>query len=128
MRTRQSAEFERAMKKCDGNVDIRKECERNETFKKEFIKSMRAPRELLEEVLGNMSLKEVPFAILQAATEEDIDFLQYALNELDEKFQDMNSINEIKNSQSYRSFIRSTALRERIFQVRKCNDLDCANT
>ena len=69
MRTRHSAEFERAMKKCDGNVDIRKECERNETFKKEFIKSMRAPRELLEELLGNMSLKE---------------------------FQDMNSINNIK--------------------------------
>ena len=33
MRSKQSPEFERAMAKCDGNADIRKECESNDTFK-----------------------------------------------------------------------------------------------
>ena len=66
MRSKQSPEFERAMAKCDGNADIRKECESNVTFKNDFIKSIRAPRELLEDVLGNLSLKDVPFNMLTA--------------------------------------------------------------
>ena len=37
MRSEQSPEFERAMAKCDGNADIRKECESNDTFKNDFI-------------------------------------------------------------------------------------------
>ena len=41
------------MSKCNGNEDIRKECESNETFKHEFKESVRRPRELLEEVLSN---------------------------------------------------------------------------
>ena len=40
MRTRQDPDFERVMKKCDGNSDIRKECEVNETFKTGFIESI----------------------------------------------------------------------------------------
>jgi len=40
MRTRQDPGFERIMKKCDGNADIRNECETNETFKTGFIESI----------------------------------------------------------------------------------------
>ena len=65
---------------------------------------MRAPTELQEDVLGNMSRKDVPFAIIQPATEENIDFLQQALNELDEMFQDLNNINDIKNYQKVSEF------------------------
>ena len=39
------------MAKCDGNADIRKECESNDTFKNDFIESIRAARELLEDVI-----------------------------------------------------------------------------
>ena len=97
MRYKQSPEFERAVAKCDGNADIRRECESNDTFKNDFIKSIRAPRELLEHVLGNLSLKDVPFNILQPATEEDVNFLENALNALDDNFQHFNNIIEMKN-------------------------------
>ena len=72
---RYDANLEHAMKKCDGNLDIRKECEINESFQKGFIESIKAPRELLEDVLGNLSLKDIPFSTLQPATSEHVDSL-----------------------------------------------------
>lgn len=52
-----SVKFERAMKKCDSNMDTRKECEHNQPFKSKFIESIRAPKESREDMLLNMSLK-----------------------------------------------------------------------
>ena len=85
------------MAKCVGNADIRKECESNDTFKNDFIESIRAPRELLEDVLCNLSLQDVPFNILQPAS-EDVNFLENALNELNDNFQHINNINEMNNN------------------------------
>ena len=55
MRAKQDADFERLMKKCDGNADVRKECERNATFKRTFKISPRAyetPRECVEDFVN----------------------------------------------------------------------------
>ena len=120
MRTKQSANFEHAMKKCDGNLDIRKECEINESFKKGFIESIKAPRELLEDVLGNLSLKDIPFSILQPATDEHIDSLEQTLSELDEGFPDMNSMIDIKKLEAVLDFYnKHCTSRTYFFQVRK---------
>ena len=53
MRSKGGEEFERSMKKMNGNNDIRKECEKNAKFKEDFENSMKQPKELLEYVLGN---------------------------------------------------------------------------
>lgn len=52
MRTKGSDEFERLMKKMNGNNDIRIECEKNAKFKEDFENSMKQPKELVEDVLG----------------------------------------------------------------------------
>ena len=52
MRRAGSTEFERKMKKADGNTDIRMECEKDATFKEDFQNSLKPTKELLEDVLG----------------------------------------------------------------------------
>ena len=81
---------------------------------------------MLEDVLGNLSLKDDPFNILQPATEEDVNFLENPLNELDDNFQHINNINEMKNYPMVLEFYeKQCTLRTYFFQVRKCNNLNC---
>ena len=79
----------------------------------------------MEDVLGNLSLKDVPFNILQPATEEDGNFLKNALDELDDNFQHINNINEMKNYHKVSEFHeKHCTSRTYFFQVRKCNNLN----
>ena len=64
-------------------------------LKKEFIGSNRVPKELLEDVLGNMSLKDIPFSFLQLITEDDINSLEEAIG--DETFPNMDGKNDAKS-------------------------------
>ena len=86
------------MKKYDSNIDIRKECEQIEFFRKEFIGSNHAPKELLKDALGNMSLKNIPFSILQPATEYHISSLRKAICVLDGTFLTMSSMNDVQKN------------------------------
>ena len=125
IRFKQSANFERSMSKCNGNEDIRKECESNETFKQEFKESVRRPRELLE-VLSNLSLKDEPFEILQPAVDGNLAFLEEDVRNFEDNFKDMNSFADMKCFPKFSDFY-STHCNSRtyFFQVRKCNDLTC---
>ena len=81
------------------------------------MESIRSPKEYLEDVLGNMTLKGIPFSILQAAT-EDVDFLEQTLSQLDEQFLDMNNMTDLPKSGigiRYRNFIRNIAFRGHTF-------------
>ena len=51
---------------------VHKKCDEDEKFKKSYIESMRSPKELLETVFNNLSLKEEPFSILQPASSDDL--------------------------------------------------------
>ena len=52
------------MKKCD-TIDVRKECEHNEIFKKEFwFYPSTKTKKLLKDLLGDMFLKDVRFSFL----------------------------------------------------------------
>ena len=98
MRAKQDADFERLMNICDGNADVRKECERNATFKKEFWKSVLELRELLQNVLRTLSMKGVPFSILLPGTEENENNLKKEVGVIDERFSSMNTLPESKQS------------------------------
>ena len=69
-RSKQNNEFETCIVKGDGNADVQKECESSESFLNMYKNSLRPPRELLEKVLGNLSLEDEPFPILQSATRD----------------------------------------------------------
>ena len=60
----------------------REKCEKNETFKASFLKSVETPRELLEEVLSHLSLKENQFKIIEPAAESDMEELMESLSAL----------------------------------------------
>ena len=91
------------MKKCDSNIDVRINCEHNETKKKKFIAYIR-------------SLKNVPFSILQPAAENDINYLGEAIGELDEVFPNMDNIDDKKKAhQYYLIFSRTIVNQEYIF-------------
>ena len=125
MRTRQDPGFERIMKKCDGNADIRNECETNETFKTGFIESIRDARELLESVLSNLSLKDIPFTILPAATTEDELDLENTLDNIDKEFSGMSTMSKgVRNVLQF--YEKHCITRTYFFQIRKCTDVSCA--
>ena len=96
MKTKESVECERTMKKVDYNIDFRKECENNDLFKKEFIECICASKELIKYMFKNMFLKDVPFSILQPTTEDEINSLRLLIGELDETFPKMGSMNDTK--------------------------------
>lgn len=124
MRTRGDPDFEKEMKKCDGNADIRKECEVNETFKTGFLESIRHPRELLEQVLSNLSLKDIPFSILPAATTDDELKLERELDSIDTSLSDMSTMS--KDAQNVLDFYEKHCItRTYFFQIRKCSDISC---
>ena len=126
MRSRQDPVFEQLMKKCNGNADVRKECESNKKFKEGFLESIRGTRELLENVLQNLSLKDVPFTVLPSATEDDEEDLVSNLNVIDEKFTGMSTMTEIKNVPNVKEFyVKHCVSRTYYFQIRKCNDTSC---
>ena len=126
MRTKMDNNFEHEMKKCDGNHDIRKQCERDEKFKEEFLQSMKAPTELIEYVLKNLSLKDEPFEILQPADVDDIDALEKELGKIDKHFTAMNSMKDAKNSNVIEFYNKHCTSRTYFFQVRKCDDISCS--
>ena len=77
-------------------------------------------------MLGNLNLKDVTFNIIQPATEEDVNFLKNALNELDDNFQHINNINEMKNDPMVSEFYeKHCTSKTYVFQVRKCNNFNC---
>ena len=58
MRTQMTHNMERLMKKCNGNEDVRKQCESNDEFRDPYRASIKEARELLEYILQKLALKE----------------------------------------------------------------------
>lgn len=128
VRTEESVVFKRPIKKCESNIVVRKECEHSQRFFKKNIESLRVAKELIEDVLGDICFKDVPFSMLQPATEDDIRSLGQASGELDERFPNMDGMNNAKKSTEVQDFFQKHCTsRTYFFQVKNCNDLDCLN-
>ena len=80
IQSEQDREFIDVMRRCNGNTDIQKECEKSNLF----MKSTKRSKGLIDKVLSNLSLKEDRFEILHPATENDIDELIKSALMLDE--------------------------------------------
>ena len=66
--------------------------------------------------------------MLQPATEDDIRSLGQASGELDERFPNMDGMNNAKKSTEVQDFFQKHCTsRTYFFQVKNCNDLDCLN-
>ena len=128
MRAEMPAEMERIMKKCNGNEDVRKECEKSPEFREAYKISMGMPRKLLEYVMGKLSLKDEQFKIQPPADEDEINyFIESELSKIDHNLVDLSSHDDIaKNPRIKRFYEIHVIKRTYFFLVRKGND-SCSN-
>ena len=87
---------------------------------------MKAPKELIEDVLGNLSLKDEPFEILQPADEDGFQTLEKKLDPIDKGFVEMNSMSDAKTSEVIEFYNKHCTQMTCFFQVRKCDDISCS--
>ena len=71
---------------------------------KSYKESMKRPKELIEEVLSNLSLKDEKFEILKPTTEADIDELVRSSLTLDESLRHMDKWTDINNYPKFKTF------------------------
>ena len=60
MREKMDSEMEKLMSKCNSNADIRKICDENRKFAEVVNNSVQPIKELIEDVLTRLSLKDNP--------------------------------------------------------------------
>ena len=126
MRTRQDSDFEREMAKCAGNSDVNKACEGNKSFYDAFTKSLSRPKQLLEEVLGNLYLKDEKFTVLDPADHKEINELEDSLAFIDENLKEAKSFEDASKCPNFAEFYEKHCIsRTYYFQVRKCSDSHC---
>ena len=68
------------------------------------------PRRLLADVLGNLSLNDIPFTILRAATSDEEEELKVSLIEIDERFSALDSMMESRNIPNVSQFYKKKTL------------------
>ena len=85
-------------------------------------------KKLIDDVLENTSLKDVPFPILQSAREDDIISFWLVIGEVDEMFSNMESMNDAEELPLTLEFFQNYCTSRTCFwQVKKCTGLDfCA--
>ena len=115
------------MKKCNGNEDVRKQCESNDEFRDAYRASIKEARELLEYILQKLALKENTFKILPPADENDINcYVNTELDKIDPNLKDLTSHEGISKHALIKNFFE-THVRRRFyfFQIRKYTNINC---
>ena len=120
MREKMDVAMEKLMSKCNSNEEIRKICDENNLFEDSVKKSIQPTKELIEDVLQRLSLKDKPFKIFQSASEEEI--LQFQQTIID-KFDCMPTTTETGAVNDF--FQKHCNKRTYYFQVKKCSDTEC---
>ena len=76
-------------------------------------------------MLGNLSLNDIPFTILRAATSDEEEELKVSLIEIDERFSALDSMMESRNIPNVSQFYKKKHCFTNNFQIRKYDDKDC---
>ncbi|CAC5408779.1 unnamed protein product [Mytilus coruscus] len=122
------SEIEQILRSTNSMSDIRNKATKNIAIKTAWMESVNPLITLLEERTGRLTLKDSPFSVHKAATDDEVkDFEGYVrqvvcpeikIGQYQEK--------HLKSVQGYQKFLREH-YRERsyLFQIKKCNDLNC---
>lgn len=133
----QSSEMRRA-KQCVGFVgkmkkyDFRKECHRAVNFLKRNSLSLSTNQKICSKMGQGINSEYILsarllFSILQLAAEVDVDFSEQVIGELDRIFPNIDIMNDAKDLHRSTYFLQKhgAAARTYVFQLKKCNQLDC---
>ena len=120
-------DLERKLTMCSNMSEIRQLAEKEPSIKDGLKKSLQPVKDLIEDVFSRLSLKDEPFQIFQAASDEEIDSIWEELRVIDATVtRDDTTQVKLKNKSALMNFMKTHCLeRHYMFSVKKCGLEDC---
>ena len=120
-------DLERKLTMCSNMSEIRQLAEKEPSIKDGLKKSLQPVKDLIEDVFSRLSLKDEPFQIFQAASDEEIDSIWEELRVIDATVtRDDTTQIKLKNKSALMNFMKTHCLeRHYMFSVKKCGLEDC---
>ncbi|GES72778.1 uncharacterized protein LOC105326236 [Rhizophagus clarus] len=127
MRAEMNEGYEEIMKYCNSMEDIRNKAEEELQLKEQLLNSLHPTIELMENLIRRLELKEEPFGIFKAASDEEITTLWNSLLLIDNSLtMEDNSKKSIQNKSEFLEFYNHCCKsRHYFFEIKKCGLLDC---
>ncbi|GBB98408.1 hypothetical protein RclHR1_03220001, partial [Rhizophagus clarus] len=127
MRAEMNEGYEEIMKYCNSMEDIRNKAEEEPQLKEQLLNSLHPTIELMENLIRRLELKEEPFGIFKAASDEEITTLWNSLLLIDNSLtMEDNSKKSIQNKSEFLEFYNHCCKsRHYFFEIKKCGLLDC---
>ena len=120
-------DLEKKLAMCSNMSEIRHLAEKEPSIKDALKKSLQPVKDLIEGVFSRLSLKDEPFQIFQAASDEEIDSIWEELRVIDATItRDDTTQIKLKNKSALMNFMKTHCLeRHYMFSVKKCGLEDC---
>ena len=117
---------EKDKKKYNGNVEIRTACGTDEKLLESIHSSLEQPKKLIESVLSQLSLKDVPFNIYEPATDEKIKSHVDSLKSIDPNIEELISKKDLAKFPRFKTFFdKHCVMKTYYFHIKKCLHLTC---
>ena len=126
MRTAMLADFEKIMKKCNSNDEVRQACQMEPHLKEALQNSLDTPIQLLKEIFIRLSMTQTAFRILDPASEGELDAFISNYDIFDNVIDNLTSKNKLKDFPRFQNFLEThTSSRTYSFHIFKCEDDSC---
>ena len=129
MRKEAPAEIEVLLSKCNNRKQLRKVAEDNADVVSEVADSIAPVKILLSEITRRLELKQLPFGVFHAATEEEISEVWKSLHRIDSALclKEKCSKSTLKTHSRVKEFIdHCCQVRHYSFCIKKCGAVDCS--
>eukprot|EP00111_Clytia_hemisphaerica_P022406 TCONS_00065858-protein len=128
MRQKMSDEFEKAVSKASSVKEVR-ETLKSDELRDEMKQSLAFPKELLNNQMKRLSLKDKDFQVFNPVNEASIDQLWEKCQEIDPDLQrNKTTKKDLKNLDSLKDFLKTHCKETHYaFQIKKCSSGDCTH-
>ena len=119
---------EEQLQKCKNMKHIREAAKSLPDMEKDILDALERPKSLLSGLFCRLKLKENPFSVFVAATEEEIHSLWENVRKIDGSLERTDTTKELtKGKKEYQEFMHSHCkIRHYMFSIKKCNDIECS--
>ena len=126
MRTLMDEASEDKIKRANGNVDIRALCEDDSELEECIKKSLERPKQLIENVLRQLSLKDKEFKIFDPVSDDTVDEYKKKRDIFYDGLDALTKKADLHKFPVFKEFLRTHCVRRTFSsQVTKCSDNDC---
>lgn len=116
------------LQKCKNMKQIRELAKSVPGLEEEILDSLERPKSLLSSLFSRLKLKEKPFSVFVAATEEEIQSLWDNVRQIDSSLERKDTTKVLtKEKKELQEFMQSHCkVRHYMFSVKKCTDTNCS--